>query len=505
MPTALLSVTDKQGLLPFAEGLITRGYHILSTGGTAKSLESSGIDVEEVSDFTRSSEMLIGRVKTLHPRVFGSILARPEQDAESISEHDLTPISLVIVNLYEFEQTIGNETTTFHDAIESIDIGGVSLIRAAAKNSDHVTIVVDPADYIEVLEKLDDNGFSETYRRKMAAKAFRHTAAYDALIANFLSKDDSHPEKLTLTYRFDFTLRYGENPHQSSSFYQDPTSSIRFEQIQGKKLSYNNIVDLDAAARSVQNLSQPACAIVKHANPCGLAVGESLAEAYAGAFRTDPTSAFGGVIAFNGKLDTETFDKVLKNQFVELLVVPDLDSNAITTATKRKNLRLVRLEGLEQSKSDLQVKTVAGGVLVQQNDDMVEDTSNWRVVTERKPIDSEFDDLIFAWHVVKHVKSNAIVFVRGLSTTGIGAGQMNRVQSVQIAAQRMREEKLASEPSVMASDAFFPFRDGIDEAAKAGISAVIQPGGSVRDEEVIQACDEHDIAMIFTGTRHFKH
>ena len=505
MLKATISVTNKRGIVTLAKKLVVRGYSILSTGGTAQLLKSSRVDVEEVSDFTESPEMLGGRVKTLHPRLFGSILARPDIDRESIEDFDLTPISLVIVNLYEFERTITDETSTYKDAIESIDIGGVSLIRAAAKNSDYVTVIVDPADYDSILEELDHGVFSELFRKKMAAKAFRHTAAYDAMIANYLSKGERQPEKLTLTYKLESNLRYGENPHQTANFYQDTTNTIKFNQVQGKQLSYNNIVDLDAAARCVQGLIRPACAIVKHANPCGLAVDGTLSDAYQGAFKADPTSAFGGVIAFNRALDKETLGQVVSNQFVEVIVVPALDSDAASVASKRKNLRLLTIEGLDQARDDMQIKTVAGGVLVQQSDDMVENTSDWRVVTKRQPTAEEHDDLKFAWHVVKHVKSNAIVFVRGLSTTGIGAGQMNRVQSVQIATQRMREEELDGEPSVMASDAFFPFRDGIDEAAKAKISAVIQPGGSVRDEEVIQACDEHDIAMIFTGTRHFKH
>lgn len=505
MPKAIISVTDKRELAPFARGLVERGYSILSTGGTADFIRSAGAEVEEISDFTGSPEILEGRVKTLHPRVFGSILARPDIDKETISSQNLAPISLVVVNLYQFEKTIGNEWATLDDAIEAIDIGGVSLIRAAAKNSAHVLTVVDPSDYESVLKQLDKQDWSARYRREMAAKAFRHTAAYDALIADYLTSERPFPERLTLTYQLDSTMRYGENPHQEASFYRSPTSRFRISQLQGKQLSYNNIVDLDAAIQCVLGLKQPACGIVKHANPCGLAVGETLLQAYEKAFLTDPTSAFGGIIAFNQDLSAPTLERVIANQFAEVVVAPSISSEATETAKRRPNLRLVSFSGAETDLNNLQARTVAGGLLVQQTDGDQEDTTDWRVVTKRQPTKSERDDLEFAWYVVRHVKSNAIVFVRDATTTGIGAGQMNRVQSVRIAAARSQEEALNTKPSVMASDAFFPFRDGIDEAAKAGISAVIQPGGSVRDQEVISACDEHNLAMIFTGTRHFKH
>ena len=491
--------------MPFSNGLVALGFDILSTGGTARQLREQDIPVTEISEFTNSPEMLGGRVKTLHPRVFGGILARHDFDEDEMARHQLEDISLVVVNLYEFEKTIADAKTTMAEAVEAIDIGGVSLIRAAAKNHSHCLVVVDPEDYDQVLEKLQNGHIGEDDRKSLAAKAFRHTASYDAVIANYLTPSRTFPEKLTLTYQRKEIMRYGENPHQHAALYEIPNSTTKLSQVQGKQLSYNNIVDTDTAVQCVIDCEGPACAIVKHANPCGLALGDTLIEAYEKAFRTDPTSAFGGIIAFNQPLDPKTLAHILDKQFVEVIVVPELHDETSSLASKRKNLRLLTVGNLVNYKPTSQAQTITNGLLVQDADNATSEAASWQVVGERGPTGAELDDLKFAWHVVKHVKSNAIVFARDMATTGVGAGQMNRVLSVQIAASRMKDEGLDREPSVMASDAFFPFRDGIDEAAKAGITAVVQPGGSIRDDEVIQACNEHNMAMVLTGQRHFKH
>ncbi len=505
MPKALISVTDKTGVVELARTLVDRGYGILSTGGTSRLLQDSNVRTTEIAEFTGSPEMLNGRVKTLHPRVFGGILGRPGVDDEEFETHSLEPISIVVVNLYEFEKTIAEGATTRADAIEAVDIGGVSLIRAAAKNHEHVLVVVDPKDYAEVNTRVEKSQIDTAFCERLAAKAFRHTAAYDAAIARYLSTDEKFPERLTLTFERDAVMRYGENPHQDAAFYRDATLSGGLNQLQGKTMSYNNIVDTDAALQCLIGLEKPACAIVKHANPCGLAVGATLQDAYEKAFRTDPTSAFGGIIAFNQELDGDTFSEVLDNQFAEVVVAPSVDLKVAAIAKRKKALRLLTSPNHHTYANQLRITTVANGALVQDEDGATLDDAEWEILTERAPTPDEEHDLRFAWHVVKHVKSNAIVFVHESATIGIGAGQPNRVVSVRIAALRMKEEGLGSSGCVMASDAFFPFRDGVDTAAEAGVSAVVQPAGSIRDDEVVAACNEHGIAMVATGVRHFRH
>lgn len=505
MPKALISVTDKTGVVELARTLVDCGYDILSTGGTSRLLQDSNVKTTEIAEFTGSPEMLDGRVKTLHPRVFGGILGRPDVDDEEFRTHSLEPISIVVVNLYEFEKTVAEGTTTRSDAVEAIDIGGVSLIRAAAKNHEHVLVVVDPKDYAEVNTRVEKSQIDDAFCERLAAKAFRHTAAYDAAIARYLSTDEKFPERLTLTFERDAVMRYGENPHQVAAFYRDATLSGGLNQLQGKTMSYNNIVDTDAALQCLIGLEKPACAIVKHANPCGLAVGATLQDAYEKAFRADPTSAFGGIIAFNQELDGDTFSEVLDNQFAEVVVAPSVDSKVASIAKRKKALRLLTAPTRLPNAYRLKVTTVANGALVQDEDAASLDDGEWELLTERAPTPDEERDLRFAWHVVKHVKSNAIVFVHESATIGIGAGQPNRVVSVRIASLRMKEEGLGTSGCVMASDAFFPFRDGIDTAAEAGVSAVVQPAGSIRDDEVIAACNEHGIAMVATGVRHFRH
>ena len=505
VPKALLSVTDKTNLVRLAKRLKQHEFEILCTGGTARQLKSNGVITTEISDFTASPEILNGRVKTLHPRVFGEILTRPDTDQEEMVELGLDSISIVVVNLYEFERTIADESSTSVDAMESIDIGGVSLIRAAAKNNTHVLVVVDPHDYDEVMQRVQDDAIDGDFRKRMAAKAFRHTAAYDAAIAGYLTDEERFPEKLTLSYVRDQVLRYGENPHQAAAFYRNQQSAFRFQQLHGKQLSYNNIADVDAAIACVESFTEPCCVIVKHANPCGFATGISLVDTYEKAFRCDPTSAFGGIIACNQMFSKETLARILERQFVEVIAAPGFTEEALRAAKARKSLRLLSYTHPTQNNDALSVKNTAGGLLVQEQDFSASDESDWNVVTCRQPTTDEWRDLRFAWIVVHHVKSNAIVFAHDNATVGIGAGQMNRVLSVRIAALRMQEEQLDASNCVMAADAFFPFRDGIDEAAKAGVTAVIQPGGSVRDEEVIDACNEHDLALVHTGKRHFKH
>lgn len=505
MPKALISVTDKTGVVDLAQTLAANGYDVLSTGGTGRLLRDNDIPAVEIAQFTGSPEMLGGRVKTLHPRVFGGILGRPDLDEEEFRTHALEPISIVVVNLYEFAKKIREADTTRAEAIEDIDIGGVTLIRAAAKNHDHVLVVVDPSDYDDVKRRIAETQIDGSFRASMAAKAFRHTAAYDAQIARYLSADEKFPERLTLTYERDAVMRYGENPHQDAAYYRDPSGLGAMSQLQGKAMSYNNIADTDAALQCVYGLTEPACAIVKHANPCGLAIGSSLQDAYTKAFRTDPTSAFGGIIAFNRELDAATLEHVLDNQFAEVVVAPSVGSEVSSIAKRKKALRLLTVSNNQARATGLTVHTVGNGALIQDIDAVDLSDGEWSVLSERSPSPEEERDLRFAWHVVKHVKSNAIVFVHDRTTIGIGAGQPNRVVSVRIASMRMQEEGLGEFGCVMASDAFFPFRDGVDRAAEAGITAIIQPAGSIRDDEVVAACDEHGIAMVATGIRHFRH
>ncbi len=512
---ALISVSDKNGVVDFARALIQHGVQVLSTGGTAKLLRLNGLVVTEVADHTGFPEMMEGRVKTLHPRVHGGILARRDKadHVKAMEEHDIPPIDMVVVNLYPFEQTVARPGCTMEEAIENIDIGGPAMVRAAAKNHAFVAVVTDPADYPSLIEKMKATGgrigFSERYA--LAAKAFSHTAEYDGMISSWLTARDAggskraFPDRLNQQWRLAQTLRYGENPHQSAAFYVErkPASGTLagFGQLQGKELSYNNIADADAAWECVRSFEVCACVIVKHANPCGVAVAEGPLAAYRNAFLTDPTSAFGGIIAFNRPVDADTATEVSK-QFVEVVLAPSYETGALKVFRAKKNVRLLTIEAARDL-NQLDMKRVGGGLLVQTADDY--DVAEMRIVTRRAPGREEMNDLVFAFRVAKFVKSNAIVFARNGMTLGVGAGQMSRVDSTRIAAIKAKNAGLNLRGSVAASDAFFPFRDGLDVVAGAGARAVIQPGGSMRDDEVIAAADERGIAMVFTGMRHFKH
>ena len=509
---ALISVSDKRGLVPFVSGLADLGVEIISTGGTCRALREAGIEVIEVSKKTGFPEIMDGRVKTLHPSIHGGLLGRRGTDEGVMAEHGIEPIDLLAVNLYPFEQTIAREDATIDDAIENIDIGGPAMIRAASKNHDGVAVVVDPNDYAGVLESLQNNELSLESRRRLAAKAYAHTASYDTAISRYLSRslnDNPLGERFLHAGTLVQRMRYGENPHQDAAFYIDqqaPKGSLATaEQLQGKALSYNNIADSDAALECVKQFANPACVIVKHANPCGVAVAGDILAAYEKAFQTDPTSAFGGIIAFNRPLDTATAKAIIDRQFVEVIVAPDIEDDAAAVLAEKKNIRVLRAGELVESVSGFDFKKVSGGLLVQ-NTDMGRITADdLKVVTEKVPTSKQIDDMLFAWTVVKYVKSNAIIFCKDHMTIGVGAGQMSRVYSTRIAAIKAADEGLDVKGSVMASDAFFPFRDGIDAAAETGIAAIIQPGGSMRDDEVIQAANEHGLAMVFTGMRHFRH
>jgi len=514
---ALLSVSDKTGLVDFARALAAAGVELLSTGGTAKALREAGLAVIDVSEYTGFPEMLDGRVKTLHPKVHGGILARrdlPEHVA-TMTEHGMPYIDLVCVNLYPFVATV-SQPHTLDDAIENIDIGGPAMVRSSAKNYRHVAIVTDPADYPLLASEMQANGgaLTEATRFKLAKKAFSHTAEYDGAISNYLtalnesSEREAFGEKLNLQFTRAQTCRYGENPHQAGAFYVEahaPAGTISTaRQLQGKELSYNNIADTDAALECVKQFdAAPACVIVKHANPCGVAYGASLMEAYDRAYKTDPESAFGGIIAFNGRLDGETAAAIVERQFVEVIIAPEVSPEASAAVAAKKNVRLLECGAWSGAVKQLDMKRVAGGLLVQDADVLL--NAELKTVTDRAPSEKEMDDLLFAWRVAKFVKSNAIVYAKDRMTVGVGAGQMSRVNSARIAAIKAEHAGLTVPGSVMASDAFFPFRDGIDQAAAAGIQAVIQPGGSMRDDEVIAAANAHGIAMVFTGTRHFRH
>jgi phosphoribosylaminoimidazolecarboxamide formyltransferase/IMP cyclohydrolase len=513
---ALLSVSNKEGLLDFARALRERGVTILSTGGTASLLRGSGIDVTDVSAVTGFPEIMDGRVKTLHPAIHGGLLGRRGTDDAVMSEHGIDAIDLVAVNLYPFAATIAKPGSTFEDAVENIDIGGPAMVRAAAKNHDRVTVVVDPLDYGTVLAEIDRGGgaVSADTRLRLAAKAFTHTAQYDATVASYLGRAvrpsaGEFPDLLALQFRKRLDLRYGENPHQQAAFYvatdAQGASVGSASQLQGKELSFNNLADADTAFECVRQFEAPACVIVKHANPCGVAVGDTIGAAYDRAFRTDPTSAFGGIIAFNRTLDAATARAILERQFVEVIISPSAEAEAREACAKKENVRLLVTGGLALSNSRLEMRSVNGGLLVQTRDDGTVAASALKVVTKRAPTPAELSDLMFAWEVCRYVKSNAIVYAKDGMTIGIGAGQMSRVVSSRIAAMKARDEALDVTGSVMASDAFFPFRDGLDAAAEHGIVAVIQPGGSRRDAEVIAAADEHGLAMVFTGMRHFRH
>jgi phosphoribosylaminoimidazolecarboxamide formyltransferase/IMP cyclohydrolase len=513
---ALISVSDKSGIVELARALAAQRIEILSTGGTAKLLEKEGIAVKEVSAHTGFPEMLDGRVKTLHPKIHGGLLARRDDAAhlEAIGKAGIAPIDLLVVNLYPFQATVADPECRFEDAIENIDIGGPAMLRAAAKNHAGVAVVVDPRDYQEIISQLEKTGnISETMRFDLARKVFAHTAAYDGAIANYLyslSKDKKRGEYsdvLNLQFRKLQDMRYGENPHQSAAFYRDPDpvpgSLARYRQLQGKELSYNNLADADAAWECVKSFSEPACVIVKHANPCGVATGETLQAAYEKAFKTDPVSAFGGILAFNRALDPAAAEAVGK-QFAEVLIAPRVEPAALAVLEKKANVRVLEVP-LSHEMQAHDYKRVGGGLLVQSSDALLFNEKDLKLVTKKKPTDAQKADLLFAWKVAKFVKSNAIVYARDGMTLGVGAGQMSRVDSARIAATKAAAASLSLRGSAVASDAFFPFRDGLDVVIDAGATAVIQPGGSVRDAEVIAAADEKGVAMLFTGTRHFRH
>ncbi|MCW2256559.1 phosphoribosylaminoimidazolecarboxamide formyltransferase/IMP cyclohydrolase [Providencia alcalifaciens] len=520
---ALLSVSDKTGVVEFAKALSQRGVELLSTGGTAKLLAESGLTVTEVSDYTGFPEMMDGRVKTLHPKVHGGILGRRGVDDAIMQEHSIQPIDMVVVNLYPFAQTVAKPNCTLEDAVENIDIGGPTMVRSAAKNHKDVAIVVNSDDYNRIIEELDnhDNSLNWSTRFDLAIKAFEHTAAYDSMIANYFGElvapyygdttqpSGRFPRTLNLNFIKKQDMRYGENSHQNAAFYieEDPkeASIATATQIQGKALSYNNIADTDAALECVKSFTDPACVIVKHANPCGVAIGNNINAAYDRAFKTDPTSAFGGIIAFNRMLDKATAEAIVERQFVEVIIAPSVASDALSILATKQNVRVLTCGEWTKPIAGLDFKRVNGGLLVQDRDLGMVEQDDLRVVTKRQPTEREFKDALFCWKVAKFVKSNAIVYAKNDMTVGIGAGQMSRVYSAKIAGIKAADEGLEVAGCAMASDAFFPFRDGIDAAATVGVTCVIQPGGSIRDNEVIDAANEHGIAMIFTNMRHFRH
>lgn len=527
---ALLSVSDKTGIVEFATFLANQGVELLSTGGTAKLLTEHGLSVIEASDYTGHPEIMDGRVKTLHPKIHGGILARRGQDEQVMSENNIQPIDLVVVNLYPFAATVAKEDCSFEDAVENIDIGGPTMVRAAAKNHNDVTIVVNAKDYARVSEQMTANNGAVTPKTRfdLAVAAFEHTAQYDGMIANYfgamLDADDhdnqcaddcghQHSE-FPRTFNVQMTkkqdLRYGENSHQEAAFYVEnhieEASVATAVQLQGKALSFNNIADTDAALECVKEFAEPACVIVKHANPCGVALGDNILDAYNRAYQTDPTSAFGGIIAFNRPLDGPTAQAIVERQFVEVIIAPAVSEEAIAIVAGKKNVRLLACGDWQgQLTQGYDFKRVNGGLLVQERDFGMVEAEELKVVTKVQPTKQQLKDLLFTWKVAKYVKSNAIVYCKDSMTIGVGAGQMSRIYSAKIAGIKAADEGLQVSGAVMASDAFFPFRDGIDAAAAAGISAVIQPGGSMRDAEVIAAADEHGMAMVFTGMRHFRH
>lgn len=526
--TALISVSDKSGVVPFAKALQQRGVRLLSTGGTAKLLKQAGLAVTEVADHTGSPEILDGRVKTLHPKIHGGLLARrdtPEHMA-TLEKHDIDRIDLLVVNLYPFRETVAKPDCSFNDAVENIDIGGPAMLRAAAKNHGNaaggVTVVIDPVDYPRVLSDMDQHKNQTSYglRLELAAKVYAHTSGYDGAIAAYLTslshaepEPEAKPERepwprtLTLQLKHEQTLRYGENPQQIAAFYRDPSVPAgllgNYRQLQGKELSYNNIADADAAWDCVRSFEKPACVIIKHANPCGVAVGEDPYRAYEKAFRTDPTSAFGGIIAFNRPIDAATAEAV-SGQFLEVLIAPGFDGAALTVLSHKKNVRVLEIP-MGVAHNDIDVKRIGGGWLIQTPDWQLLNESDLQVVSKLKPTKQQMQDLLFAWRVAKFVKSNAIVFAANGMTLGVGAGQMSRVDSARIASIKASNANLDLKGSAVASDAFFPFRDGLDVVVDAGASCVIQPGGSMRDEEVIAAADERGVVMVLTGMRHFRH
>jgi phosphoribosylaminoimidazolecarboxamide formyltransferase/IMP cyclohydrolase len=521
---ALISVSDKTGVLDFAKALSQRGVEILSTGGTAKLLADNGVNCIEVSDFTGFPEMMGGRVKTLHPKIHGGILGRRGTDDEVMQQHDIKPIDLVVVNLYPFAATVAKPDCTLEMAIENIDIGGPTMVRSAAKNFKDVAIVVNACNYDRVIAEMDSNSNSLTYETRfdLSIAAFEHTAAYDGMISNYFGtkvpsygiKEETDPESaFPRTFNTQFIkkqdMRYGENGHQKAAFYVEANNNnasiSTAKQLQGKALSYNNISDTDAALECVKEFKEPACVIVKHANPCGVAIGKDAFEAYDKAFSTDPTSAFGGIIAFNCELDEKTAQEIVNRQFCEVIIAPKVSEGAAKAVSAKKNVRLLECGFWENRVPALDYKRVTGGLLVQDADVHDITADDLQVVTKLAPTPEQIEEMLFAWKVVKFTKSNAIVYTRDKQTIGIGAGQMSRVFSAEIACIKAEREGLEVKGSALASDAFFPFRDGIDAAAKAGITCIIQPGGSVRDQECIDAANEHGIVMVFTGVRHFRH
>ena len=515
---ALLSVSDKTGVVDFARALHDLGVELLSTGGTARLLADSGIPVIEVADYTGFPEMMDGRLKTLHPRIHGGLLGRRGQDEAAMKQHSIPPIDLLVVNLYPFEATVARPGCTLAHAIENIDIGGPTMLRAAAKNHAAVTVVVDADDYARVLEEMRDHrgAVSDATRFDLATKVFEHTARYDGAIANYLGSiraegdRDPFPRTYSAQFRKAQEMRYGENPHQGAAFYVEAQPAeaciATAKQLQGKELSYNNVADTDAALECVKSFSAPACVIVKHANPCGVAISTHILDAYDRAYKADPTSAFGGIIAFNRPLDGATAKAIVDRQFVEVIIAPEVTPEALAATASKQNVRVLACGNWGGERAlGWDYKRVTGGLLVQDRDLGQVAQSDLKVVTQRPPSEQEWVDLQFVWQVVKFVKSNAIVYGRDGMILGVGAGQMSRVFSARIAAMKAAEEKLELKGAAMGSDAFFPFRDGIDLAAEYGITAIIQPGGSMRDNEVIAAADEHGMTMVFTGMRHFRH
>ncbi len=515
---ALISVSDKSGIVEFASALRDMGVALLSTGGTYRMLQENGLEVTEVADYTGFPEMMDGRVKTLHPKVHGGILARRGQDDAVMAEHGIDAIDMVVVNLYPFGATVAKPGCTREDAVENIDIGGPTMVRAAAKNHNFVNIVVNASDYEEILTEMaaNDGATSLETRFNLAIKAYEHTAAYDGAIANYFGKSvpggsDNFPRTFNTQFHKVQEMRYGENPHQGAAFYIEDNAAAggiaTARQLQGKELSYNNVADTDAALECVKNFDEPACVIVKHANPCGVAVAETIGEAYTLAFATDTESAFGGIIAFNRELDAATATAITKQQFVEVIIAPSISEEAVAVVAAKKNVRLLACGEWDKNQAinTLDYKRVNGGLLVQDRDLGMIDLGDIKIVSKVQPTAHQLSDLLFAWKVAKFVKSNAIVYAANGQTVGVGAGQMSRINSARIAGIKAEHAGLEVKGSVMASDAFFPFRDGIDNAGQSGIAAVIQPGGSIRDDEVIAAADEHGMAMVFTGMRHFRH
>ncbi|PLW68224.1 bifunctional phosphoribosylaminoimidazolecarboxamide formyltransferase/IMP cyclohydrolase [Pseudohalioglobus lutimaris] len=513
---ALISVSDKSGIVEFASKLRDLGVELLSTGGTYRLLQENGLAVTEVSEYTGFPEMMDGRVKTLHPKVHGGILARRGQDDAVMADHGIDAIDMVVVNLYPFEATVARADCTLEDAVENIDIGGPTMVRAAAKNHRFVNIVVNASDYDAIIEEMQSNGGATSLETRfdLAIKAYEHTAAYDGAIANHFGKlVPGGSENFARTFNTQFhkvqEMRYGENPHQKAAFYVESNPAeagiATATQIQGKELSYNNVADTDAALECVKYFDQPACVIVKHANPCGVAVAETIGKAYDLAFATDTESAFGGIIAFNRELDGATAAAICERQFVEVIIAPSISAEAAAAVAQKKNVRLLECGQWSAPTPAMDYKRVNGGLLVQDRDLGMISPDDLKVVSKISPTQQQLSDLLFAWKVAKFVKSNAIIYASNGQTVGVGAGQMSRINSARIAAIKAEHAGLQVKGSVMASDAFFPFRDGIDSAGERGIAAVIQPGGSIRDDEVIAAADEHGMAMVFTGMRHFRH